>query len=86
MAGKEKATSPFTASSTGPVKNSPSGMLCSPTQGMNWRPATPSVISVRGAVMRTSSLPSIHSARRLNVVGPALQAVTGSASVTRQAA
>ena len=42
-------TSPSTESSTGPVKNSPSGMLCSPSQGMNVRPAMPSVMSVPGA-------------------------------------
>ena len=81
-----KATSPFTESSTGPVKNSPSGMLCSPTQGIQWRPATPSVMSVRGAVMWTSSLPSIHSASRRTSSDWRCQAVTGSPSVARQAA
>ena len=46
------------------MKNSPSGMLCSPSQGMKWRPATPSVRSVPSATIRTCSRPSIHSARR----------------------
>ena len=63
-AGRWKVTSPSTESSTGPVKNSPSGMLWSPSQGMNVRPAMPSLMSVPGAVTRTSSWPSIHSASR----------------------
>ena len=61
-----------TESSIGPVKNSPSGMLCSPTHGMNLRPATPSVMSVPGPVMWTSSLPSIQGGQALDLVRLAL--------------
>ncbi len=78
-------TSPSTESSIGPVKNSPSGMLCSPSQGMNVRPAMPSVMSVPGAVTRTSSWPSIHSASRLHSSEARFQAESGSASSARQA-
>ena len=70
----------------GPVKNSPSGMLRSPKQGMKVRPATPSFTSVPGPWMWTSSLPCIHSARRLTSSDWRAHAVTGSGSVARQAA
>jgi hypothetical protein len=77
---------PFTASSTGPVKNSPSGMLCSPTQAIQLRPDTPSVMSVPSAWIRTSSRPWIQSVRRRTCSDWRCQAVTGSPSNARQAA
>src|SRR5439155_473265 len=84
-AGKVNATSPSTESSTGPVKNSPSGMLWSPKQGMKVRPATPRRMSVPGPAMWTSSLPCIHSANRFTSSDWRAQAVTGSGSLARQA-
>ena len=41
IAGRWKVTSPSTESSTGPVKNSPSGMLCSPSAGDERAPGDP---------------------------------------------
>ncbi len=76
---------PFTESSMGPVKNSPSGMLCSPAHGIHVRPSTPSVRSVPGAWMCTSLRPLIHSARRRTSFDCRSHAVTGSPSLTRHA-
>ena len=56
-------------------------MLWSPSQGMNLRPAMPSLMSVPGAVTRTSSWPSIQSASRFVSSEARFQAVSGSASV-----
>jgi hypothetical protein len=61
-------------------------MLCSPTQGIQFRPATPSVMSVPSAWMRTSSLPWIHSVSLRTSSDWRCQAVTGSPSSARQAA
>ncbi len=56
-------------------------MLRSPSQAMNCRPATPSLMSVPGAVTRTSSWPSIHSASRLHSSEARSQAPSGSGVV-----
>ena len=52
---------------------------------MNLRPAIPSVMSVPGAVTRTSSWPSIHSASRAHSSDACAQAPTGSSASARQA-
>ena len=84
-AGRWKVTSPSTESSIGPVKNSPSGMLCSPTQGMKVRPSMPRVMSVPAAWTRTSLRPWIHSASRFVSSEACFQAVSGSPSTAKHA-
>ena len=78
-------TSPSAESSTGPVKNSPSGMLCLPPAAMKVRPSIPSRRSVPSPVTWTSERPSIHSFRRSVSSDWRFQAPTGSSSVARQA-
>ena len=81
--GKLNRMWPSAESSTGPVKISPSGKLCSPSALIHLRPPTRKVRSVPSPTIRNVSKALIASTSRFCSSLTCRQAATGSSSVTR---